>query len=178
MLESPDASHGVQNEDDTETLLDTGLMEYMRIVTSSDAYGWLLSSIRCDLEFILLGKVDAKGQISALILNGWKPGRTSRVTSLPVFAVTYLVTWDVLEFIKAQEFTVEPTEALWSALTLIGTLENAEGVACGDYMCRTWPSTGAKFMDLMENHINSDKSVCRKGGQNWEQGILRRIIRD
>lgn len=178
VFEPPDAFQGVEDEDDTESLLNTELMDYMQKVTTSQAYEWLLSSIRCDLEFVLSGKVDAKRQIWALILNHPKLRHISRVVSLPAFEVTYSMTWDVMEFIKTQEYGMEPCEALWRALTLTGSMENAEGVACGDYICRTWPSTGAKFIQLVEMHINSDKSACQTGEPNPEKVDLHNFIRD
>lgn len=158
-----DVCVGVEDADNAETISAAEMDEYRKVILKSDAYDWLISKLHCDLAFCIPGEVDAREQISDPIYNHPALRRVSRKSPQPLFKAVYTVEWKPIDFLQDQDYKRHPTEALWDALTLTGTMNEAEGLACGDYICRTWPHSGAKFLELVESILEPDLYPEREG---------------
>lgn len=162
---------GVTDEDDDDpTISPAGMEAYREVITDSDSYDWLISKLRCDLVFYVPGE-DAREQISNSIYSHPALRRVSRRAPQPVFKAVYTVDWDLPYFLHDQDYGKHTTEALWDALTLTGRVNESEGLACGDYMCRTWPHSGAKFLELLESVVRPDSNSVREGRLHLQASI-------
>lgn len=139
-----------EDEDDDTTIPPAELEAYRRLITGSDSYDWLISKLRCDLSSCVPGETDVRMQISRLIYSHPALRHLSRKGPQPVFQAVFTIEWDPRDFLHGQDYKKHPTEALWDALTLTGRANEAEGLACGDYICRTWPHSGPRFLELLE----------------------------
>lgn len=163
---------GVADEDDDDdaTVSPTGMEAYREVITGSGSYDWLISKLRCDLSFYVPGE-DAREQISNSIYSHPALRRVSRRAPQPVLKAVYMVDWDLVDFLHDQDYGKRTTEALWDALTLTGRANESEGLACGDYMCRIWPHSGAKFLELLESIVRPDFNSGHEGGLHLQSPL-------
>lgn len=77
---------------------------------------------------------------------------------MPDCIVLYQVDWDPTAFFQEQDYGCGTGEAFRKAMTLTGIPNEAEGLACEEYICRTWPQTGAAFLELMQLVLTSKEA--------------------
>lgn len=75
--------------------------------------------------------------------------RVSRRDGPPRCDMHYQGDWNPFVFLQEQDYGCAPAEALRKALTLTGIPDEAGGLSCEDYICRTWPQSGKAFLELM-----------------------------
>ena len=68
---------------------------------------------------------------------------------------TFELDWDPLSFVKEQQYTESPDEALERAITLTGSANDAQAVTAGEYLSQTWPATGKNVMRLVIDVIRN-----------------------
>lgn len=152
-----DSFAGVEDDDDNNAVLPVpDLEEYQKVITQSAAYRWLLSRIRCELLFAVPGQAKVSDAISEVVFSQPNFRRVSRKHAPPRCDMSYEVDWDPLTFLEEQAYGYAPAEAFRKALTLTGIPDQAEGLACEDYICRTWPQSGKAFLDLILLFLTSE----------------------
>ena len=67
------------------------------------------------------------------------PRKVSRKTSAEAVRMTYKVQWDPLAFVKEQGYAGEVGRAIEIAITLTGSLKDAQALTCEQYLYQTWP---------------------------------------
>ncbi|ETS77176.1 hypothetical protein PFICI_11050 [Pestalotiopsis fici W106-1] len=129
--------------------------EFSKLVTESRAYQWLLEKLRNELE-LGIPTESSTPRLSELVFRALNEGQKSSRESTPrrIDAV-FDAEWSPHSFFKEQEYGVPPDEAVVKALILVGTITQAEGMACGDYLLRQWPESAPSFIRLVKSVVRS-----------------------
>ncbi|KAI1213921.1 uncharacterized protein F4807DRAFT_409721 [Annulohypoxylon truncatum] len=138
-----------------------GLDEYKRLIFENPAYRWLLGRLQgeaalSNTEPQILNEIRSKIRQALLpIREGgrrWYPTRTK---------ITYTLRWDILGFLDAQEYNLSAADAIAKAITLTGHHTDAQALSCRDYMTQTWPHTGCKTLEFLQEVLrgNGDFSL-------------------
>ncbi|ETS73790.1 hypothetical protein PFICI_14736 [Pestalotiopsis fici W106-1] len=138
--------------------LPKALSDYYRVVQNSSAYEWLRGRLRREILYPITG-ISHIARIHEVVLENIAFLKVSWQTSLAKCNVQYVVDWDPLDFVTSQDYGEPPNEVIIRALTLTGSLTNAEALTSGDYIRRTWPDTGEHFLHLLQLLLKSGKGV-------------------
>jgi len=77
-----------------------------------------------------------------------------------VCEMNFNVAWDLFTFLEEQEFEVLPEEAFQQAITLTGTVSNAQALTTAQYMSQTWGSVGDEILAILCDAIHDGKSTA------------------
>jgi hypothetical protein len=145
------------------------LLAYRDFISKVPAYEWLLANVH--REFLLASaEPNLMDAIRRKILHFLPSShKISRKTSVEPCKMVYEIEWDLLAFIKKQEYIEEPDEAVEKVITLTGSTSDAQALTCAQYLCQTWPSAGEHIIRLLKNVVRSEtghrhacKSPCLK----------------
>jgi hypothetical protein len=76
-----------------------------------------------------------------------------------VCEMNFDIAWDLYTFLEEQEFEVLPEEAFQQAITLTGTVSNAQALTTAQYMSQTWGSMGDELLAILCDAIQNGKST-------------------
>ncbi|PYI19447.1 hypothetical protein BO99DRAFT_384495 [Aspergillus violaceofuscus CBS 115571] len=150
-------------DDDGGDLDDTRLVIYRNIVANSAAFQWLLRQVHRETSLTTLEATSMKA-ISTQIRQILYTQRENRLVSShkgpPNCLVMFQSDWDPLGFIRNQSYKEEPDEAIGGAIVIVqGTNEDVEAMSCSEYVSRTWPLLGERFMGLVKNTVQSNPGL-------------------
>ncbi|KAN0078700.1 hypothetical protein V8E54_005213 [Elaphomyces granulatus] len=128
---------------------------YRDFIVKTPAYSWLVASLQ--REAILTRATpdlmeDIRGKILCALPSSHK---VSRRAPSQEYKATFELDWDPLSFVKEQQYTESPDEALERAITLTGSANDAQAVTAGEYLSQTWPATGKNVMRLVIDVIHN-----------------------
>jgi hypothetical protein len=123
------------------------------------AYKWLLgnarsSAILTDTKGTILETI--KGKIDS-VLASMGTGK-SRCTNL--LQAEICMDWDLPGFLKEQDYGTTPEIAVERAVTITGSIVDAQALTCADYMCQTWPSSGRGVLCMLQDALMSPTLSC------------------
>jgi hypothetical protein len=125
--------------------------EYSRFVCGDVGYEWLLDRLRREMLLSSQGQ-DAMGCIRDTILQAIPTShRVSRKVSFQGCTVVYTVDWDPVAFLEEQDYSQPHASAISSAITLTGSIVDAQAISCLGYMKQTWPHTGCHTVGLIQS---------------------------
>lgn len=119
---------------------------------NSPAYSWLLKSIQASacltdrgvrVMEITRKLEDLFGRYSA------SKGRRSR------YEVHYQIDWNLLEFLRKQQYDTDEESMVESAIAITGSALNAQALTCLEYMKMTWPTTGPEVLRSLQKAVSS-----------------------
>lgn len=151
----PNEPKDTREEDSSAELPE--LRAYRDFIFHSTAYEWLLESLRKEiaLQNIHPNRME---EIRISLLEAMPPTKQlSRWSPPDMFSVTFDMNWEIIEFLDAQDYAVSGVQALGQALTLTGSVTDAQALPAAEYMRQTWPTTASPFLELLQSAI-SDKS--------------------
>jgi hypothetical protein len=133
---------------------------YQDVVTKSCAYQWLVARLHREVDFTSFGH-DGMSPISTQIRQKLDSQPEihliSRQSGPPICKMAFRSEWDPVAFVREQEYPENPGEAIEWALTLTeGENDDAEAMACSEYLCRTWPLLGEDVMKLIKDVVRTD----------------------
>ncbi|KAE8321631.1 purine and uridine phosphorylase [Aspergillus sergii] len=138
----------IPTEDDDNDL--PGLETYRELIMDSPVYKWLLGSLRRELD-LQPAEPDARGAIRNRILDSLPPsGRVSRYDQPSIYQVKFTLNWDLMAFVKEQEYDTKKEGFLGRIITITGTRQDAQAMTCLQYLHQTWQSFGDKILQLVE----------------------------
>jgi hypothetical protein len=73
----------------------------------------------------------------------------SRKASSQKYKATFELLWSPLRYLKDQKSDDDPEEMLGGAITLTGTVDDAQALTALEYLCQVWPESGMHFMQLI-----------------------------
>lgn len=101
------------------------LQKYRECIVGNPAYDWLLGDLQTHC-LLIPSSPDMMAEISRAILQGLPSQRHfSRRESTLYYKMTYTLDWDLISFLKDQEYSEEYSKALTLAITLTGSREAA-----------------------------------------------------
>ncbi|KAK4224029.1 hypothetical protein QBC38DRAFT_34047 [Podospora fimiseda] len=130
------------------------------ILSQSEAYEWLLSSITSDIRFGVPGSQNIRKEIHDNLIK--LAGKSCRCYFKKIKAV-FNVSWDYPSFYRLQQFTDTMQNILMHAITITGDLEGnqVQVTSCLEYMAQLWPQTGPRLLnflgELFQNTISMGK---------------------
>ena len=127
---------------------------YRQLLQGSNAFSWLLSTIRRDVELTGLEPV-AMRSIREAVLGSFHNFRqpVSRWRKPRRVEMRFVVAWDPLAFLAHEGYHEEPQIALGRVICITGSQYIAQALPCREYMRQTWPSTGIQTLDLIEKVV-------------------------
>jgi hypothetical protein len=147
-------------EDDTEPTSDAS--PYRDFIVKTPAYSWLVASLQREATLTratpnLMENI--RGKILGALPSCHKVSR--KAPSLE-YKATFELDWDPLSFVKEQQYTENPDEALERAITLTGSANDAQAMTTREYLSQTWPATGKHVMRLVTDVVRNttDHVVC------------------
>lgn len=128
---------------------------YSDFISKSPAYQWLLENL--NRQFLLApAKPDLIEVIRRKIISSLPPShKVSRKNASKAYKMIFEVDWDLLAFVKEQEYREEAHQAIGMAIVLTGSDKDAQALTCSQYLCQTWPSTGEQLMWLVKNVLRN-----------------------
>ena len=135
---------------------------YQDLVSPSAAFRWLLATMRreVELDFSVSSSLsNIKTDIVSLLPM---QGKMSRKKQLEPCRITFLIEWDPFDFFRQQAYRESPAEALNAAITITGTLHDAEALTCSQYLLRTWPTTGQCVLSVLSELVMSSSRSTRE----------------
>ncbi|KAK7990856.1 hypothetical protein PG990_015136 [Apiospora arundinis] len=129
--------------------------QYVNVVFQHRTYRWLVAQLQRE---ILLSRANPdtldtiRDEILRLApLNGHVTRRKAPVS----VCVTYMVQWDIMKFFRGQEYKIPNHKAISGAVILTGSYIDAQAVTCFDYMSQTWPLTGPRTLELVQQLVQT-----------------------
>lgn len=136
---------------------------YSELIRGTSAYQWLLNAMRQELT-LMTHEEHIRDAIREEITRALPPiPESSTKKQIRGVKLLYLVRWDPATFISEQEYGEDPHIALERAITLTGTLTNAQALPCVQYMHQTWPMTGERTLRLIQRLLDSRQGVRTQG---------------
>ncbi|KJK62616.1 Phosphorylase superfamily protein [Aspergillus parasiticus SU-1] len=138
----------IPTEDDDNDL--PGLEMYRELIVDSPVYEWLLGSLRRELDLQPAGP-DARGAIRNRILDSLPSSRrVSRYDQPRIYQVKFTLNWDLMAFVKEQEYDTNKEGFLGRIITITGTRQDAQAMTCLQYLHQTWQSFEDNILRLVE----------------------------
>jgi hypothetical protein len=133
------------------------LTVYKEITTDHSAYDWLLQSIKKELY---LGDGDeVLVNIRETILRHLpRDNMVSRQNPPTFHTVSFRIDWKPRLFLEEQGYQERPEIALERAITLTGSITEAQAATTAEYLNQTWLVTGAHVLRLLRQVVAEDRS--------------------
>lgn len=143
---------------------DTNTSIYRDFTVRSPAYNWLVATLQRE-AILTRATPDLAEKIRKEILDclQFYPNASRKAPSQEYRAI-FELDWDPLSFVKEQQYAETPQEALERAITITGTVNDAQAVTTGEYLSQAWPATGKYVMQLVADAIRNTvdhNAVCR-----------------
>ena len=126
---------------------------YSDFIRETPAYKWLLASLQREAA-LALGTPDLMESIRQTIFSAFPSSQNiSRREPSQAYKMTFELDWDPLGFVREQQYTESPEQALEWAITLTGCSNDAQALTTKAYLCQTWPTTGKQVMRLVKDVV-------------------------
>ena len=125
------------------------------MISNSTAYQWLLAMLRRE-ALVDFEKPNIMESIRQRVVSYLpRSPKISRKTPVEVYGMTFLIDWDLIAFLKEQEYQEQPNHALESAIIITGGTTDAQTLTCAQYLHQTWPLSGEHILRLLKDLVNS-----------------------
>ncbi|KAH6648607.1 hypothetical protein BKA67DRAFT_661569 [Truncatella angustata] len=142
-------------QDYEDTPIDEEMTQYSQFIFGEHSYEWLVSRLRRELLFSRADP-DAMMEIGETINRSIpRANHVSRRKPPQGANVIFAVDWDILRFLREQEYEEPNAEAIANAITLTGSCVDAQALSCSEYLSQTWPLTGSYILLLIQKLLRS-----------------------
>jgi hypothetical protein len=160
VIETDDLYQGVKDDED-EITDRVGLPEYHKIILNSAAYEWFLASLKKEitLQWSVTQPRVMVESIRQRILDQLPTGTISKRKALGGHEVQFdLQCGDTFKrWLKHENFDqlIRPDQLFTELITVTGSADEAQALTIKQYLSQTWPTSGLRLLDVLENTINS-----------------------
>lgn len=156
--EEPEEKKGRVNGREMRT---RGLKSYRGLLADNPAFQSLLANV--ERECLLASQQPnamemTKRSILDFLSQQLSP---SRYRSAEDCNMTFRIEWDPKVFIRYQKYSERPEDAIEKAITVTGSITDAQALTCRQYLCQTWPSTGLDILQLVKDIVRSEDDFQR-----------------
>jgi hypothetical protein len=152
-----DDSHETNADDDASNVDPRGVSTYGRLLFEEPAYTWFLACIERERSMDPASPDLAKA-IRKEISDSLPSLRlVSRRRSAEAYKATFQIQWDPHAFIKNEGYKEDPEHVVETAITLTGSLTDAQALTCCQYLHQTWPTSGNNIMQLIKSVVASHR---------------------
>ncbi|KAM0254595.1 hypothetical protein ACHAQJ_006631 [Trichoderma viride] len=154
--QSTDEEKGSNGED----IIKLSLQQYWDIIYETEPYEWLISRLR--REFLLTStELNIMNEIKQKITSHLpKPSLENPTRSSTTYKVMFTVDWDLLDFLKTQQYEDKPYQADMAITLTGGSYKDAQALTCAQYLSQTWPGSGEHVMLLLLDVIRKPRARC------------------
>lgn len=152
-----DFEKSLENElEEDHELSVPGIEEYKHMIYTAPSYQWVLGQLRREVLLSKPNKFNTMDGIRERILAA-VPGKrhVSSKTASQAVHMTYTVDWDLLAFLRGQEYDESADVAIAGAVTLTGSQADAQASSCQQYLDQTWPCTGSQTLMLIQKMLRN-----------------------
>ncbi|KAI1177647.1 hypothetical protein F4777DRAFT_587102 [Nemania sp. FL0916] len=129
-------------------------------------YGWLLDRARRELS-LSRAEPDIVASIRDTIFQGIpRTRKVSRRNPTQECEVIYKIDWDVMTFLKSQQYEENPSEAIADVITISGCHKDAQALSCRGYLAQTWSSSGLRLLNLLQKLLDRNTSTTTVSANN------------
>jgi hypothetical protein len=174
LFEEGDGTLGSRLEQDDhsavpEVVVDTvgeypDVPDFPSFVKKSASYSWLLSMIKRAQQSKTPGSWDVMSGVSNSILDRTLTNRlatTLRSRGVPMTIKSSIsIDWDLMTFIRQQEYDLRAEDVLDLAICLTGTGNEAYGTTAKDFLEQTWTQTYKPLYRLMKEFLTTETGTC------------------
>ena len=160
----------------------THLPSYEDFVCRSEAYMWLITSIRqhWELPQSTAEEPSLKDRISTLVRDAVRSAQSTRHLSRrraqPKLNLDIIAEdWDPVKVSKSHGFAYPLTDALEELHCLTGSWEKAQVTTVTEYINQTWPVTGKLALSLLRK-VLADPEGIGKWQVHMSQLMLRQML--
>lgn len=159
--------HNYTAKDHEEPVPDSG--PYRDFILETPAYRWLVASLQREAT-LARGTPDLMESIRETIFSALPSlQKISRKEPSQAYKATFELDWDPLEFVREQQYTESPEQALERAITLTGCSNDAQALTAKAYLCQTWPTTGKQVMRLVKDVVRRPEGHI--GNHEYKPGV-------
>lgn len=134
--------------------------DYRNIVINSVAYTWLTAALVKALTMSSVGEDDVCADIRKEIHASLSQRRVSSRSPSERHTMSFAVEWDLKLFLREQFPKESDLGRLFrQALTLTGSVTDAQVLPCADYLLQTWPTTGSTILEALEDALVTGNEV-------------------
>jgi hypothetical protein len=153
----PDTAPGDQKPDGVK--IPPIYQEVRSFLLGGSAYQWLIENARTS-ALLTERKGTILEEIACKIDATLSSLRTTKSRTAQVFQARFEMDWDLLTFLRGQDYDSTLEVAVEQAITITGSGSNAQALSCVDYMRQTWPSTGREIVHALQKALRSPHYSC------------------
>ncbi|KAI1111666.1 hypothetical protein F5Y14DRAFT_303368 [Nemania sp. NC0429] len=145
----------VIQEDDIFSI--PGMEEYVALISKAPGYEWLLSRLHREIS-LSRADHDSLRDIHDTILRAIPRNKeVSKKRSSYNARITYNIDWDILAFLRGQDYGEPDHEAISLAITITGSWTTCQALTARQYLEQTWPLTGLQTLKFLQQLLlNTD----------------------
>ncbi|KAI0104675.1 hypothetical protein GGR51DRAFT_572596 [Nemania sp. FL0031] len=128
---------------------------YYNFLSGTTAYWWLLSSLRRERDLIVPADPNIMVGINETIISSLPSHPITRKASSKTYRISFEVDWNPQGFVREQGCEEESGKVIGMALTLTGSIKDAQVLNCAQYLAQTWPSSGKQIFQLIQDVVRS-----------------------
>lgn len=151
-------ARGTEEPDDPSECEDEEPSEYSRyqaFIKQTPAWNWLVKSLQRE-AILIRADPDLMEEIKTKIRDALPAShKVTRRTPSQTYEMIFVLEWNPLAFVEEQRYSENPDEALERAITLTGSLNNAQALTVKQYLSQTWPTTGEQMMGLISDAVRN-----------------------
>ena len=168
--EPEDLEASYPDEIEEEDISENCLFAYGEFISNTDAYKWLLSRLRNELDLISTEPNTIQAIGDKIMSSLPSTRKISRKLSPPSCSARFELEWEILDFFAAQKYENRPDEILDRVVTLTGSCLDAQAGTCAQYMSQTWPSSGRIILELIQRVLR-DKGPFSQRCKYLSEGL-------
>ena len=133
-------------------------------ILQTPAYKWLVDTLKREAT-LKRASPDRMEQIGARIRGVLRSygDKVSRQTPSQEYEATFELLWNPLHYLKDQLPHDDAEEVLGGAITLTGTVNDAQALTALEYLCQVWPDSGMHVMQLITDVACQDSDHIATG---------------
>lgn len=136
---------------------------YRELVSRTSAYSWLLAIMRRELAFVTQKEYILDSIRNEINRSFPSVPKISARRQPDVVTSLFRVNWDLAAFIVEQEYSEDKIVAMEEAITLTGSLIDAQALPCIQYLRQTWPLSGEYTFRLLQKLMDSEYGESSQG---------------
>ena len=147
--------------------------EVRSFLLDGPAYQWLLENARSSALLTERAGTSLEA-VTRRVDAAFSSINSSKLRQSQVFQTRIEMEWDLLNFLKGQEYDSALDVAVEHAITITGSGSNAQALSCMDYMCQMWPSSGREIVHALQKAVVSPNmfSSCKECRRNYHYILI------
>ncbi|KAI0102591.1 hypothetical protein GGR51DRAFT_287398 [Nemania sp. FL0031] len=134
--------------------------ECKKVIIEDPAYVWMIARLRREILLdIPVHYISLHSRLFHITEDpiGQPNPHESGMKGPKSVKVTFTTRWDIMGFLRQQNYSTPHSEAIANAVTLTGTATNAQALSCRQYLEQTWPLTGTQVLKLIQNSLSTPR---------------------